>query len=54
MAPSKTPSTKKVKKETKDKKTESTLDMKLSQFIFTKFLNKSTMILESAKNQWPS
>ena len=51
MAPSKTPSTKKVKKEGKDKKTENTQDMKLSQFIFTKFLNKSIKILVLAKNQ---
>ena len=50
MAPSKTPSIKKVKKEgTKDKKTEDTADMKLSQSTSTKFLNKSTKILVSAK-----
>ena len=55
MAPSKTPSAKKVKKEgNKDKKEENTADMKLFQFISTKFLNKSTKILELVKNQWPS
>ena len=50
MAPSKTPTAKKEKKETK--KQEDIQDMKLSLSIFTKSLNKSIKILESAKNQW--
>ena len=50
MAPSKTATTKKEKKEIK--KLEDTQDMKLSQFTFTKSLNKSTKIPVSVKNQW--
>ena len=42
-----------VKKEKKaDKKEKDIQDMKPSQFIFTKSLNKSTKILVLVKNQW--